>query len=339
MKDRHDLLQSITATIGDYRASELPTPTPDHVDRWIRQFGTDVQSAMLHEMDHVLRQAYFSEFRVRRFFDGVIEDRKLAGSDPREFWRAAHLLDIQQDGNSQSEIRKLFSDSIERKYGISADAEIGAAGMFVYLDDVLFTGGRVGNDLSKWIAVQAPSSAEVHVVTIAMHRFGEWKCSQRLEEEARNADKKLRFRFWTACRVENRLSHRDYSEVLWPVAIPEDAALMEYLAHEERFPFQPRRPGGKLERSIFSSEDGRQLLERELLLAGMRIRSLSQNPSSAMRPLGLSPFGVGFGSMIATYRNCPNNAPLALWWGDPGIHPSHPFSRWYPLMQRRTYAS
>lgn len=88
----------------------------------------------------------------------------------------------------------------------------------------------------------------------------------------------------------------------------------------------------------FSSEDGRQLLERELLLAGMQIRSISQNPSPAIRPLGLSPFGVGFGSMIATYRNCPNNAPLALWWGDPKAHSSHPFSHWYPLMQRRTYA-
>ena len=40
----------------------------------------------------------------------------------------------------------------------------------------------------------------------------------------------------------------------------------------------------------FSSEEGRQLLERELLLAGMHIRSLSQNPSPALRPLGLSPF-------------------------------------------------
>lgn len=337
MKDRHDLLDSITDTIKDYRAGELPAPTPDHVDRWIRQFGADVQLPMLREMDHVLRHAYFSESRVRRFFDRVIESRKLTRGKPREFWLAAHLLDIQQDGNSQSAIRKLFSDAIERKYSVSAGVPVASNGVFVYLDDVLFSGIRVGNDMSTWITEQAPSSATVHVVTIAMHKFGEWKCIQQLKKEARRAGKQLRFRFWTARRVENRLARRDASEVLWPAAIPEDAALMEYMKQEERFPFQPRKTRGQRQWP-FSSEDGRKLLERELLLAGMRIRSFSQNPSPVIRPLGFSLFGIGFGSMIVTYRNCPNNRPLALWWGDPEAHPNHPFSQWYPLLQRRTYA-
>ena len=336
MKNRPDLLKSIADTISDYRAGELPPPTPDHVDRWIRQFGTNAQLPMLQEIDHVLRQTYFSKSRVRRFFDRVIESQKLAGSEPREFWHAAHLLDIQQDGNSQSKIRKLFSQAIEQKYKVVTGGA--GNGVFVYLDDVLFSGGRVGNDLSKWIAEHDSSNATVHVVAIAMHRFGEWKCSQRLKTEARDADKKLRFRFWAERRVENRLSHRHVSEVLWPTVIPEDAALKEYIIQQDKFSFQPRLSSGQ-PRWPFSSEDGRQLLERELLLAGMQIRSLSQNPSPAMRPLGLSPFGVGFGSMIATYRNCPNNAPLALWWGDPEARSGHPFSHWYPLMQRRTYAS
>ena len=338
MKARHELLESIADTIEDYRAGELSAPTPDHVDRWIRQFGTDVQLPVLREMDHVLQQTYFSESSVRRFFDRVIENERLAGSKPREFWWAAHLLDVQQDGNSQSEIRKLFSDAVERKYGVAAGAAGVGNGVFVYLDDVLFSGGRVGADLSKWIAEQAPSTATVHVVTIASHRFGEWKCKSRLTNGAREAGKQLQFRLWAARRVENRLSHRNESELLWPVAIPEDAALTEYLAQEEKFPFRPRKTGGQLQWPVFSTEDGRQLLERELLLAGMRIRSFSQSPSPAMRPLGFSPFGLGFGSMIVTYRNCPNNAPLALWWGDPDAHPNHPFSHWYPLLQRRTYS-
>lgn len=89
---------------------------------------------------------------------------------------------------------------------------------------------------------------------------------------------------------------------------------------------------------IFSSETGRQLLEEQFLLAGMRIRSFCKNPSQILRPLGFSPFGLGFGSMIATFRNCPNNAPLALWWGDPDAHAGHPFRNWYPLLPRKTYA-
>lgn len=127
------------------------------------------------------------------------------------------------------------------------------------------------------------------------------------------------------------------SEVLWPATVQDDPAVAAYLAQQGRFPLEPRQPGGKPEIEIFSSEEGRQLLEREFLRAGVRIRGFCQNPNQIMRPLGFSSFGVGFGSTIVTYRNCPNNAPLALWWGDPNAHHNHPFSRWYPLLQRRTY--
>ena len=126
--------------------------------------------------------------------------------------------------------------------------------------------------------------------------------------------------------------------MLWPASIPDDAALTAYIAEEQRFPFEPRQPGARWEHDVFSSEQGRQLLEREFLLAGMRIRSFCQNPNPAMRPLGFSAFGVGFGSLIVTFRNCPNNSPLALWWGDPSALPNHPFSRWRPLFPRKTYA-
>lgn len=54
-------------------------------------------------------------------------------------------------------------------------------------------------------------------------------------------------------------------------------------------------------------------------------------------PLSFSPFGVGFGSMIATYRNCPNNCPLSMWWGDPEA--TSGALHWYPLLQREGYSS
>jgi hypothetical protein len=265
-------------------------------------------------------------------------DTLLAGEVPCEYWQTAHFLNIQQQGHSQTEIRQVFGEALAQQCGLAIDECGSDAGDHLYLDDVLFTGGRIGNDLSAWIAGGAPANGTVHVVVIATHTFGEWKCSERLKQEATAAGKKLAFHFWAALRIENRQSRSATSEVLWPATIPVDETLAAYIAAEQKFPFKPRTPGGKLQHPIFSSEDGRQLLERELLLAGMRIRSFSQNPSKALRPLGFSPFGLGFGSMIATYRNCPNNAPLALWWGDPNAAASHPFSKWYPLLQRKTYA-
>jgi hypothetical protein len=35
---------------------------------------------------------------------------------------------------------------------------------------------------------------------------------------------------------------------------------------------------------------------------------------------------LGFGSVIVTFRNCPNTCPLPFWAGDP----------WYPLFPRST---
>ena len=64
-----------------------------------------------------------------------------------------------------------------------------------------------------------------------------------------------------------------------------------------------------------------------LLASGLHIRSICPYLNVYQRPLGnmvLETFG--FGALVVTFRNCPNNAPLALWAGDP----------WYPLFPRKT---
>jgi hypothetical protein len=336
--ERDALLASVASKIQDYRSGEIPQPTPEHVDRWICQFDDDVRVPMLREMQHVLAETYFAEDDVRRLFEGLIQNQGLAGDKPCDFWRDAHLLDIQAHGHSQSEIREFFGLGLKVQCGLDIDLCGSAGGAFIYLDDALFSGGRIGADLSAWVEALAPATGAVHVIVIAAYKLGEWQCNKRLKEVALAAGKDLTFHFWAGVRFENRKAYRNTSEVLWPSILPEDDTLTAYMAEEQRFPFELRRPGGKLEHALFSSEEGRQLLEREFLLAGMRIRNACQNPSRAMRPLGLSAFGLGFGSMIATFRNCPNNTPLALWWGDPDAAPSHPFRSWYPLLPRKTYA-
>lgn len=337
MSEFEDLLVSIARTIKDYRAGEIAEPTPEHVEEWSVQFRHGVQVPLLREIDHVLKKTYLSRAFVRDFFTHRIKDVKLAGGAPCDFWRAAHVLDIQQQGHSQVEIRALFAEALNEECGLQLGACGSPRGAFIYLDDVLFSGRRITRDLEGWILEEAPAEATVHIVVIASHRLGEWQTLESLKKAAAEAKKKVTFRCWAATRVENRKSYRSTSEVLWPTAVSDDDEVQEYIAGEARFPFEPRTPGGKLEQAIFSCEEGRQLLEREMLLAGVRIRSFSESPSRMMRPLGYSAFGLGFGSMIVTYRNCPNNTPLALWWGDPDADPEHPFSNWYPLLPRKTY--
>lgn len=338
MAERDDLLASIVATTADYREGDLATPTPLHVGKWIDQFGVDVRLPILREMDHVLKQTYFSQGWIKDFFSKQISHKDLTGENIVDFWSRAHLLDIQQNGESQTQIRRLFGESLLEQCGLNLD-DCGAAagGAYIYLDDVIFTGERVKNDLTVWIRDTAPAKAAVHILVIATHTLGEWRCKESLKKVATEVGKNIKVCVWAEERIENRKKYRNTSEVLWPATVPDDAALAAYLAQQGKFPLELRQPGSKSKIKRFSSEEGRQLLESEFLMAGVRIRGFSQRPNANMRPLGFSGFGVGFGSTIVTYRNCPNNAPLALWWGDPGAHANHPFSKWYPLFERKTY--
>ena len=79
MADRQSFLESITEKIRDYRADDLPIPTPDHVDRWINQFEIEAQLPMLRELDHILGKTYFSRPKVERFLTNLVKNEKLVG--------------------------------------------------------------------------------------------------------------------------------------------------------------------------------------------------------------------------------------------------------------------
>ena len=337
MSEHDNLLESVATTLSDYQGRGVEM-TPAHVNRWIEQFGEEVRLPLLREIDHVFKRTYLSESRVRNFFGAQIKNERLVGENPIDFWRKARFLDIQQDGKSQTEIRGLFGELLKDNLDLEID-ECGASGnVFVYLDDFLFNGDKIRYDLSAWIEEEAPENAEVYVLVIATHSFGKWKCDTFLQQEAVQAGKSIEFRYRAAKQFENRKSARDMSDVLWPSAVPDDPEVQAYIGDS----FKLRKSDGQLRSPVFSSETGRRLLEREMLRAGMRIRSFSRNPSDSLKPLGYYRFKPGFGSTLVTFRNCPNNTPLAFWWGttDPSSVPlEHPFRKWYPLLPRKPYDS
>lgn len=334
MSARGDLLASIATTISDYRAGEIAAPTPEHVDRWVKQFERGSQDTLLQEIDHVLKETYFSKKQITGFLTRLVTNSKLAGDEPCKFWRKTHFLAIQQHGESQKKMLALFDAALKSQCGLRISECGQEGGDYVYLDDAMFSGSRVGNDLAPWIEGTAPANVTVHVIVAAIHTGGAYLVGERLKKAIAASGKKVKIEYWRTVSLENQKYHRNNCEVLWPTALPDDPQLAAYLAKPHKFPFVARLPGGKL--GPFSSEERRQLLEKEMLLAGVKIRALSKNPKEIIRPLGFSPFGLGFGSTIVTYRNCPNNCPLALWWGDPTAT-SGPF-HWYPLLQRKTHA-
>lgn len=327
MTERRDLLASIAATTADYRAGELPTPTPAHVDHWVSQFDVAVQLPILREMDHILKKTYFNKQAVSTFLTGLIRNEKLVGVDPAAFWKASNFLNIQRGGSSQQDLLNIFDGILRKELGIRiADCAVGND-TYLYIDDVIFTGGRVKSDLSTWIADAAPQQATLHVIVIVIHE-GFYYNRDQVVRAAKDAGKAIDIKWWRLAMFENRKINRNSSDILWPVEIPDDPATRSYVGNMAHAPvFRTGGQTGQLK--IFSSDEGRQLLEREFLKAGARIREMCRNLPEIERPLGHSYLEtLGFGSTVVTFRNCPNNTPLAFWVGDP----------WYPLFARKTNA-
>lgn len=326
MKKRSELLESIAETIADYREGEVPRPTPEHVDRWVNQFDSEVQKPMLFELDHVLKHTYFSRMNVKEFLAALVNNKKLAGDDPCSFWEDVEFLRIQGGGNSQREMLAMFNGILEEECEVTIEDCGERPAAFLYLDDAIFTGNRVRTDLGSWLKSDAPDAAKVYVVTIALHRGGQYFAKNKIKESAKAAGKSIDVRWWRCIEIEDRKSCIDSSDVLRPTSIPEDE---EVRAYSSGLKYKPifRTPGNVGGNGFFSSEKGRHLLEQELLKAGAKIRSICPNLNVYQRPLGNMVLEtLGFGSLLVTFRNCPNNCPLAFWVGDP----------WYPLFPRST---
>lgn len=319
MSERSDLLASIAGTIKDYRAGEIAEPTPSHVDRWISQFDATVQVPILRELDYVLQRTYVSRRKGRAV---IGENRRCV---PARFWRAAHILNIQQNGSSQAEMRELLLPILRQRYGADLSYNGSRDGDFIYLDDAIFTGERVIADLTSWMRRSAPARGTLRLIVISLHEGGRYWIEQKENQIKSGKQFDVLIHHLDGFAFENRRTYRDRSNVLWPTAdIYDDGN------------FSPRRPGIRV-MAPFATEQGRQLLEREFLNAGLRIQNFANHPNPRLKPLGFYRFHPGFGSMFVTYRNCPNNCPLALWYGDPSYGPNHPLGRWYPLLSRKTY--
>jgi hypothetical protein len=329
MADTKDTLAAAVAEIvKDYREGEIAPVDDDHVRTWIEQFPELVQVPILAELSHVFKTTYFPRTRVEQFLAELLKTPKLAGEDPCAFWRQTNFLEIQAGGNSQHEMLAMFGSILKDGCGISL-ADCGSeAGAFVYLDDAIFTGNRCKRDLSEWVTNTAPQKTHVHIVTIATHRGGQWYADGGIRKAATAVKKSVEITWWSALWVEDRKNYLAQSNVLRPTHLPDDADTVAYAQTLTDAGYAPVfRKTATVKDHVFSSQDARELLEQEFLKAGVHVKNIAPFLPENCRPLGYSVLKIlGFGSMIVTFRNCPNNCPLVLWAGDP----------WYPLFPRKT---
>jgi hypothetical protein len=330
------LLASIASTISDYRTGEIPTPTAAHVDRWISQFQPNVRQPMLEELDHILKQTYFSQARVVQWLGMLARAPNFVGTVPQSFWAGVNVLRLQTRGSSQTDMLALLASIVQTQFGVNLGASAAPLGPYLYLDDFLFTGNTAIGDLEKWIASAAPPHIDLHLVVVAVHTYGEYYVDKKLKAAAKQAGKTLSLKIWRSGAFEDRKWFINSSEVFRPTVAAGDPYVDAYVAqlNAQKWPPALRAAGAMPSTGIFRSAATRDVLEWELLCAGARLIAQCANPKRVMRPLGFSTMPtLGFGAHVVTFRNCPNNVPLALWWGDSTATTGA--LAWYPLLPRR----
>lgn len=326
MASDDELVATLIRNVPDYRVDAVVNFDENHINQWLSQFPGGDRRLLLEELCHITSKTYFSIPQVTLFLSHMLESPKLIKGDPKEFWLETKFLDIQARGASQREMLAMMSRILTRKYGLTVD-DCGQTrpARYVYLDDAMFTGQHVSSDLCSWLDDSAPGEIELHVLLIATHE-GAYYYRNRVLEKADQVGKKLTVKWWNFLNLENRLKYSKISDVTWPTELPDDGRVAAYVGaftHAVKF----REPGGSSEKGVFSGEAGRSHFERVMLSAGCEVKEKCPLLPANIRPLGHSSLEtLGFGSTIVTFRNCPNNAPTALWAGDP----------WYPLFPRKT---
>lgn len=320
-------MTQIVSIAGCYRKGELDFNfDTNHVARWIEQFDEAVRLEVLKELSFVLVESYISKSKFIAYLTKVFNALKYDSYPDRcVAWQNMNFLRIQERGNSQADMLSLFDQVFnENCTGLTTLNCSSVSGSYIYLDDFVFTGFRLKRDLEKWIIEQAPNKTKLFVIVYGAYT-GAWKNKEDIEKAIVQSGKNIILQFVEGHSFENRRTYSSRSDVLWPSVIPDDINVQKFLSGLGSQPVL-RTVLGSIQKSNFSSPGGRELLEKEFLKAGANILERSGNFGPAHKPLGFMGFdSFGFGSVHVTYRNCPNNAPLALWAGDP----------WYPLFTRK----
>lgn len=328
-------LNKIFGYLKDYENFESYMLNPDqsindkllhkHIEQWIAQFEDSEQEFIASTVVKLLENRYITKAEEMEFIEDLFDNHLLNINNTMPF-----PLEIQGNGQSQRHLvqhyKKVFSQHPKITY--SQDTVI-------YLDDFIFSGGRIYQDLTNWIPRQVKSH-RIYVAVIGYHS-GIWKKKKELQNKIQENNQKNNLNskliFLESFELENRVFKKNESDVLWPmIKFFQDNEYQRYLDPK----FNHRDGFIDTSYNLFDTNAERVKFENICLKYGFKIIERCEKINKTTKPLGNSYFGYGFGGLVFNYRNCPNNTPLIFWWGSGDI--SKPvYNQWYPLMPRNVY--
>lgn len=302
-----------------------------HVLKWLEQFDSAKREDFAQAFSNVLAKCYISKEKVQNAVDCLFTSPAINKKDTL-FFQNSSFLNIQKNGQSQKIFLQDFIIPKAQALGIPCVINDQSKETFLYFDDVLFSGGRVGDDLEEWIKNIAPQSCEIVCIFIFNHTYGMFNAGRRLKKVIEDSGKAINFRFHYIKLINNNRLFAKTTDVLHPRVVPQESTdFYKEISESSKYPilreYEQTAPS-----LFFATEAERSLLEEQFVIAGLSILSQLTEKKN-WKPLGLEGFpSFGFGSTVVTYRNCPNVSPLALWWGE-----QVDGSIWYPLVPRKGY--
>ena len=326
-----NLARQIFEVVKDYRNEDGIQITVDSVLAWAAQFG-DEQRFMLEELCHLLPQVYFNKEKVKACLRANLNELYIHYhyTNLDTFLCDVEFLHTQGSDKSQTVMLGILDDIVFEKTGRHiSDYQGQPKSLFVYLDDVLASGGTICRDVIGWlktdnhIAAVSEGKIRLVVMVICLHSWG-WHFLQYQLKMTFPQYKTDKILWGWSYEIQNHLKLNDQT---LNIAIPvndQPQNVKNYLSnlsadkYEEyafREPNQPKRE------SFFTSPENRIRYENLLLQKGLEIISRIKGPvADNIRPLGFikpryKTFGLG--THFITWRNIPNNSPLVFWWDVP----------------------
>ena len=152
-----------------------------------------------------------------------------------------NFLDIQKDGKSQADMLNLLGELLRDQCGFGVGQHSGDTSGYIYIDDAMFTGQHVLNDLKRWVEKNAPQKALLHVIIIAVY-WNAWKdhVEKRLARVINRSKKNIEVRYWCAQKM-NKINW-----ALWPIKSPRNKHWVKYQGSLQEQPWlRPSNEGLK----------------------------------------------------------------------------------------------
>ena len=320
-------IEAIYEIIKDYRNEDGIFITQDDIQTWGEQFGPHTEF-MLNEVLHLLKQVYLSKADARKalqlFVDNHIQHYKFPSFE--SYLENTCFLQLQPKGKSQQVLLKMLDELIFDKNGHHIqDYADHPKTLYVYLDDILATGGTIRNDLIKWLEQDnhlkkiQERTINLELSIICVHTWGLNFLLFGLQQKFGTLTN-LGYSFCYTIQNHLKFYNQDLNIAI-PVKEGQSQEVIQYLSkltaekYEDyafRNEFQPKQ-------EVFSSSpENRIKYENILLEKGLYIINQIRGPIRPnIRPLGLinpkyKTFGLG--THFFTWRNVPNNCPLVFWW-------------------------